>query len=372
MEYGVPFYSDWHQWQKQDAGDTYPFPNPEAYTAWVDAGRPPLPPPGSLNRPTTSGPSRPHPPPPTHPRGPVSTHPTPPNRPSRLPSPRRDNSSAGPSRLPKVSLPSHPTADGITGGAGSSLAQARAYVTSSFRPGDSAPTASAGGGHGESTQGQKGKYVPPQKRQESIEPTTTLKTFRGRSSSPAVVPTLPPAEYIKLSEEHTDWGSGDTVTPKLLVLDLNGALIYRVDNGSGPNRASYPRPYLSCFLDYLFLPDPNASTDSQESPARPWEVFVWSSAQPHNVRRMVENGFGQKWSEGIWEPEFPDAVKERQAKSEGRLLGVWARDKMNLSEEDYSEFMQRKSEHVINNMNHQVGKFRRRKICAASSSTSTS
>ncbi|WVR04065.1 hypothetical protein IAU60_001064 [Kwoniella sp. DSM 27419] len=154
---------------------------------------------------------------------------------------------------------------------------------------------------------------------------------RRRDFTPTPPPLqLPSAEYIKLSQPSAIT-KNDHVVPKLLVLDLNGALVYR--NRGADLRKSYPRPYLQCFLEYLFLPDP-----SSPGP-HPWEVFVWSSAQPHNVRGMVEGTFGPRWIEGIWEEE---TVRGREAREggEGRLLGVWARDKMGLAAGDYSRKVQ--------------------------------
>ena len=157
--------------------------------------------------------------------------------------------------------------------------------------------------------------------------------MRGYSTASFVV-TLPPAEYIELSKRKTLKSTLASITPKLLVLDLNGALIYRHFKSPGEGRKSYPRPYLSSFLEYLFLPEPSVNS-SARPPTRPWEVFVWSSAQPQNVRPMVELGFGSKWSEGIWKPEAADSKAEREARGEGRLLGVWARDRMGLKASDY-------------------------------------
>ena len=126
--------------------------------------------------------------------------------------------------------------------------------------------------------------------------------------------------------------------PKVLVLDLNGALVYRA---SSNRRKAHPRPYLANFLSYLFTPEPehtDAGSRASGDPIRPWEVFVWSSAQPHNVRAMVEETFGSTWTEGIWQDEDEDAVRERRGRGEGRLMGVWARDKMGLSSADYSQY----------------------------------
>ncbi|ODO06287.1 hypothetical protein L198_01519 [Cryptococcus wingfieldii CBS 7118] len=159
---------------------------------------------------------------------------------------------------------------------------------------------------------------------------------RGREhfkKDPPVV-NLPPDDYLEFAKptsENKDTLISDKIIPKLLVLDLNGALVYRRrSSGSTP----LPRPYLCCFLEYLFLPEP----DHADGP-RPWEVFVWSSAQPHNVRAMVEACFGQKWIEGIWEDQTETSVDAMKG-GEGRLIGVWARDKMGLSGQDYSRKVQ--------------------------------
>lgn len=58
----------------------------------------------------------------------------------------------------------------------------------------------------------------------------------------------------------------DTPSKKLLILDLNGTLVSRVQRSS-----MYVRPYQDCFLDYIF---------------EHFTVMVWSSAQPHSVARM--------------------------------------------------------------------------------------
>lgn len=167
--------------------------------------------------------------------------------------------------------------------------------------------------------------------------------------------TLPDAEYLRISSEKH--GStplpAEGFFPKLIILDLNGALVYRTSR-SGEKRKAYPRPYLSCFLEYLFLsetpqpPTPAGSPDATqpkkrsktEQPLiqlRPYEVFVWSSAQPHNVRSMVENTFGLKWSEGTWETEKKRTREERLARGEGRILKVWARDTLGLSAAEYGK-----------------------------------
>lgn len=117
-----------------------------------------------------------------------------------------------------------------------------------------------------------------------------------------------------------------SLASKLLVLDLNGTLVYRNKSHSN-SRNAYPRPYLGCFFKYIYRPQ------ADENQPRPWEVFVWSSAQPHNVRVMLESTFDPAHIEGLWD------VKEGEVDlgEHGKVLGVWARDKMGLSEKEYGE-----------------------------------
>ncbi len=94
-----------------------------------------------------------------------------------------------------------------------------------------------------------------------------------------------------------------TVTKrKLLVLDLNGALLFRPKHKK--SRTCHPRPYLSTFTSFLFHPA-----------TREWlDTMVWSSAQPKNVGWMVERAFGQHVD---------------------KLKLVWTRDQMGLSKAEY-------------------------------------
>lgn len=91
-----------------------------------------------------------------------------------------------------------------------------------------------------------------------------------------------------------------TMKRKLVVLDLNGTLLYRPKT-----RKVFPRPYLSTFTSFLFHPE-----------TRKWlDVMVWSSAQPQNVAPVVASAFGRHASQ---------------------LKTVWARDRMGLSRDQYS------------------------------------
>ena len=156
--------------------------------------------------------------------------------------------------------------------------------------------------------------------------------FGGSRQSPAPVfeIPLPDQEYMELSAPFIPHEEEDPVAlaSKLLVLDLNGTLIYRNKGGSN-SRTSYPRPFLGCFFKYLYRPlaDRNAS--------RPWEVFVWSSAQPHNVRTMLESTFDPEHIKGLWGDKLNE--DELDLSEDGKVLGVWARDKMGLSDQEYCE-----------------------------------
>ncbi|KAL8743577.1 MAG: hypothetical protein Q9190_004092 [Brigantiaea leucoxantha] len=87
----------------------------------------------------------------------------------------------------------------------------------------------------------------------------------------------------------------------LLVLDLNGTLLYRRVGST----AYKPRPSLTPFLDYCI---------SNHS------VLVWSSASPRNVSSICNRIF---------------TPKQRQ-----RLLGIWARDTLGLSSGQYTKKVQ--------------------------------
>ena len=136
-------------------------------------------------------------------------------------------------------------------------------------------------------------------------------------------PTSPTDEYLRTSLAPST--PLDPLSPspsrKLLILDLNGTLLFRSPRSPrGPRihrnthtaaatpafrlRHVYPRPYLSSFRAYLFAPRTLTWLDT----------MVWSSAQPHSVNDMVNHCF-----------------KEEQNK----LVAVWSRDTLGLAKEDY-------------------------------------
>ncbi|KAI0739657.1 hypothetical protein C8Q80DRAFT_1112108 [Daedaleopsis nitida] len=146
------------------------------------------------------------------------------------------------------------------------------------------------------------------------------------ASGPAPVPTLTPSSsYIALSKQDSTEIEDPPTLRKLLVLDLNGTLLHRSPNNIRARynerardaqgnflprlRPVHPRPYMPAFRSYLFHDKTKAWLD----------VMVWSSAQPHSVGDMVDKCFGRD--------------KER-------LIAVWARDTLGLSNEHYFQKVQ--------------------------------
>ncbi|KAF2168066.1 hypothetical protein M409DRAFT_21513 [Zasmidium cellare ATCC 36951] len=95
----------------------------------------------------------------------------------------------------------------------------------------------------------------------------------------------------------------DFSRPLLVILDLNGTLLYRKTFGG--SNAFTPRPHVYDFLDYLF----NNHT-----------VMVWSSSKPENVARMCSDLF----------------TSEQRSK----LAAVWARDKLRIPANAYNQKVQ--------------------------------
>ncbi|GJE94097.1 hypothetical protein PsYK624_102650 [Phanerochaete sordida] len=180
---------------------------------------------------------------------------------------------------------------------------------------------------------------------------------RERARSPPPPPPPPPRApspaYIDLSEQKPSPLDSPSDARKLLILDLNGTLVFRSayrpkgkwartrDDKPGDEpadsrenhannaheatprlRSAHPRPYAPAFRAYLFAPA-----------TREWlDVMVWSSAQPHSVRGMVERVFG--------EDVYAEATGEVRGGERPRLLAIWARDTLGLSESHYRQKVQ--------------------------------
>ncbi|KAF9024378.1 hypothetical protein BDZ89DRAFT_1069195, partial [Hymenopellis radicata] len=105
-----------------------------------------------------------------------------------------------------------------------------------------------------------------------------------------------------------------SLTRKLVVLDLNGTLVYRYTN-----KKVFPRAYLSTFTSFLFHPETTKWLD----------VMVWSSSQPQNVTPVVASAFGQHASQlkGVWtrnDMGLPSRESSRRAVTRKDLERVWA------------------------------------------------
>ena len=142
-------------------------------------------------------------------------------------------------------------------------------------------------------------FAPQSKEHETQGPCPPKigRPFKAEHSSTGMKPLsgpIPTAEYLSIA------ALSPQLAPRpqrlLLVLDLNGTLIYRQRASSKYS----PRPSLQPFLDYCFA---NHS------------VMIWSSATPSNVSAVCAQVFSL----------------ERRRK----LLGEWGRDTLDLSNVEY-------------------------------------
>ncbi|KAH9840620.1 uncharacterized protein C8Q71DRAFT_854498 [Rhodofomes roseus] len=140
-----------------------------------------------------------------------------------------------------------------------------------------------------------------------------------REVTPPPIPS-PSPEYLALAASAPTPLADTSSSRKLLILDLNGTLVFRSphasrakyrpqDRGVPRLRPTYPRPYMRAFCEYLFALETKRWLD----------VMVWSSAQPHSVNDMVDKCFGP---------------------SRRELVAVWARDTLGLSNDHYHRKVQ--------------------------------
>lgn len=132
-------------------------------------------------------------------------------------------------------------------------------------------------------------------------------------------PPSPSPEYISTASSPSA-SLTENAPRKLLILDLNGTLLVRVSSRG----AIYSRPYMPSFRAYLFADQTRAWLDT----------MVWSSAQPHNVDRMVARVF---FSELHPPPQLTKEDGRDGERWKGKLQAVWARDTLGLSTADYCE-----------------------------------
>ena len=121
----------------------------------------------------------------------------------------------------------------------------------------------------------------------------------GLSDPPALpIPSPTPSYMITAHEDPAPALVHLPNPPILVVLDLNGTLLYRSKKHHAyiSSKHPRPRPYLRQFLEYLFSH---------------FHVMIWSSAQPQNVTAMLNATFSPEQRE--------------------RLVAVWARDTLGLT-----------------------------------------
>ncbi|KAJ3998524.1 hypothetical protein F5050DRAFT_1567033, partial [Lentinula boryana] len=162
----------------------------------------------------------------------------------------------------------------------------------------------------------------------------------GRHDHPTIQPDripVPNSAYLHLSEQSSVRLTDPTERRKLLILDLNGTLLYReprtregrdpyATNEPRPLRPTHPRPYIPSFKAFLFHPA-----------TRKWlDTMVWSSAQYTNVKDMVGRCFGEEQVE-----EYVEQVQATRNTTEGTisekegLVAIWDRKFLGLSELQY-------------------------------------
>lgn len=108
---------------------------------------------------------------------------------------------------------------------------------------------------------------------------------------------VPEPSKLYLSFTEMDPQAASSPQPLLLVLDLNGTLLYRPDRRK--SHFFIERPDTQQFLNYVLAH---------------FRVMIWSSAQPENVELMCNKLF--------------------PIESRGRLVAVWGRDRLGLSVAD--------------------------------------
>lgn len=158
-------------------------------------------------------------------------------------------------------------------------------------------------------------------------------------SQPDKIP-VPSPSYLRVTEEPSVRLTDPIQNRKLLILDLNGTLLYREsrpplrDNRDPysipeprPLRRTHTRPYIPSFKAFLFHPD-----------TRRWlDTMVWSSAQYPNVKDMVGRCFGEDQVAEYMEQS--DATQKSAEGTEGPrdgLVAIWDRAFLGLNETQYS------------------------------------
>lgn len=129
------------------------------------------------------------------------------------------------------------------------------------------------------------------------------KTKESNSKDPKIMRPAPEPTLDYIEEANEEPFVIDPPDRTLIILDLNGTLIYRPSRKKPTHMIA--RPFLKPFLRFLF---------------ENFAVMVWSSAKPENVGVLVEN------------------VLDKELRS--KLVASWARDTFGLTPWEYNQNVQ--------------------------------
>jgi hypothetical protein len=125
---------------------------------------------------------------------------------------------------------------------------------------------------------------------------------KGRLGDEKIMLPAPQSTDLYMSQASEEPSVIDPPGQLLVILDLNGTVLYRPNKNA---QTMIARPYLKPFLQYLFSN---------------FKVMVWSSAKPVNVKALVDQSL------------------EKDLRS--MLVATWARDTFGLSATNYSQNVQ--------------------------------
>lgn len=126
---------------------------------------------------------------------------------------------------------------------------------------------------------------------------------KGRYGDAKIMLPAPQPTDLYLSQASEEPSVAESPSHLLVILDLNGTVLYRPSKNSTTKMIA--RPYLSPFLRYLF---------------QNFKVMVWSSARPANVKALV------------------DQALEKDLKD--MMVATWARDTFGLSSANFNQNVQ--------------------------------
>ncbi|KAJ1867063.1 hypothetical protein LPJ78_001276 [Coemansia sp. RSA 989] len=140
-------------------------------------------------------------------------------------------------------------------------------------------------------QRKKPKYIPPYKRRKQ--------NFERKSVYLVPQDKVWKDEWFHIPFEENE---RNCMHKEMLVLDLNGTLVWRGPRKKNKSRDGYPRPFLSEFLKFA---------------VSNFAVMVWSSAQPASIADMLNKMLApyHKQFVRVWDRRFCDIEGEYFAKS---------------------------------------------------------